>query len=301
MDDKRHMLLFSAISLLGVLMGWFVFLGLFLGCAGLAQLYIDSKVNEIYRGSTSYSSVGSTPDDARIDGATDAERTAILGALSSIHYPLDYASIRISVVDNIPEGIKQTLGEGSFVGQYNPKESRIYLKRELLAQSISGNSAGLSSALAHEIGHQLDFFYLRQEDRARIMSIRGFTGLKWQSAEQEWSRQPNEDFSESFALYSTGATSGRIFEGDRRPSDEQLRKMMGILGSRALVGTPVDPAILDRNQKFVTAKVASEQVEEIISDRRIILAVLLLILISVVWRTREAVRRERFRIEHGQP
>jgi hypothetical protein len=269
---------------------WLVFFGtLLISFVGI-QSYMSTKLSEVYYGGTPYAQVGSTVYDASISGANATETVAIHAALAKINYPLDYSMLKIVIVDALPQQVQLAVGNGTYVGEFLQENSTIYIKRDLLQQSMLGPGTILASSLSHEIGHQLDFFYLDDSDRAKITKILGFGSSPWQDPSKPWTAQPSEAFAEVFAFYSTGHNSGRIFTDDK--SNEAVAgPVMDIVSQRAIPGTPVDKVALQKTQDILVFRARFEKMISVISQWQVLLIVGIVILLNIFWRTYRDLRK----------
>lgn len=229
----------------------------------------------------------SDPFTANIIGATTAEESLIHKALAMVDYPLEYKNFTFVVVDNLPleknDAVLSTDAAGA-IGQYMPGENRIYLKRPLLSPSLMNS---LSQTLAHEIGHQLDFLYLRSVDHDRIMVIRNYPLVEWFGGSYPWGFRPSEDFAEIFtAAVTPWATFHNSRSSYKSPTEEQQRQIMDVVNSRVTAAGDMPPLTLMENQGYYQVNILLENVIIILTERWLVLLVMFCCTLDLLLRTR---------------
>lgn len=122
-------------------------------------------------------------------GGTPAETRAIHEAVAALRYQPPAHSLSIQLVDQ--PGIAGSLSS------YLPGLQLIQVKRSVA--DLGGPF--LQRAIAHEMGHYVDQWYLTDADRAEFMRLRGIPlGTAWVSSASAWRILPSEDFAEVFAV-----------------------------------------------------------------------------------------------------
>jgi len=132
--------------------------------------------------------------DVAVMNATPPESAAIRRAVSALKYAVPPTAVTFSVVDQVEcEDCR---------GAYVPANGLVLLEREV----VEAGGAPLQNAVAHEIGHFVDFRYLKEAQRTRFKALRGIpTDLTWAAISEPWPDRPVEDFAEVFGTLASPA------------------------------------------------------------------------------------------------
>ena len=172
-----------------------------------------------------------------ITGATSEETKMILSALEEIKYPITYKNYTIIVErkNKIPYNGSNSF---DFVGLYHPTNNIIYITKDYL-ESLKNpyylKSQPLSTVLAHEIAHSIDYNFLVEEDRNEIKEIRNYPMEDWRPLDCPWEYDPSEDFAEMF-VYMTTDTYNNSKTGYKLPDSQQQEEIMEIINDKTLPG-----------------------------------------------------------------
>lgn len=132
--------------------------------------------------------------DVAVISATPEQASAIRHAVASLTYRLPRNAVTFGITNKPPCPM--------CVGFYQPATGLIQIERS----AVDEGGAFLERAVAHEIGHFVDFRYLSEGDRSSFRRLRAIPeDIRWTDAREPWKRRPAEDFAEVFATLAVPA------------------------------------------------------------------------------------------------